>query len=689
MNKFILFCTSFILLVSVKAGAQDSFSVRAQRYIEKYYSLAMAEQVRSGVPASVTLAQGVLETEAGRSELACAANNHFGIKCKSDYQGEKFFHDDDAPKECFKMYRCAEDSYKDHSDYLKRNPRYNPLFSLSQTDYAAWAVCLKKCGYATNPQYAQRLIRIIEDFKLQQYTYAAMDSTLLARPLTVKKETIAAAPINTTVTGDTPSTGPIVITTPFATDGKPAVKKGGRPAASQRPAYTAQQPVAEEPKPVAAEPKQETPVQEAKPAIAVQAPVATGDGAAEEKKVNGAVAVASLNEKNANVDGKHNIQVNDGPLPVQEAPNQEPQEIKQVQPTADTKYDSGRVITINGLKAFYAYKGEMLLQYAVKYNIRYQHLLEINELPDAPLEMNMPVYLEKKLSSGTHARHTVKEGETMYMIAQMEGIQLKRLHALNMMDFGEEPATGVLLELQNGVYKKPTLRAVPQAEARGNMSTLLGKSTPPADMIAIDRKPAAPQPTAADTAIQQKARTYVETMAVKPLAKDNETPVAAAQPIQESTARPEPVAAKPVATATSSPAGNTASPAKDTAHVVNTANQLPADSVIDDLAALKAELDKVVYTDDRQVTQAAAKQVKPVKHEEKIIDTPKKVKKKANDDDDDDDDKKKKGGNYYTIKEGETLGGIANRHNTTVKKLMQLNHISATQIRAGRKLRIK
>ncbi|MBC7553472.1 MAG: glucosaminidase domain-containing protein, partial [Taibaiella sp.] len=176
MIRYVLLCLAFLPFLA-KAGAQDSFSCRAHRYIEQYYNLAIAEQRRSGVPASVTLAQGVLETEAGRSELVCMANNHFGIKCKSDYQGDKFFHDDDAPKECFKMYRCAEDSYKDHSDYLKRNPRYNNLFAISQTDYASWAVGLKRCGYATNPQYAQRLIRIIEDFKLQEYTYTAMDST--------------------------------------------------------------------------------------------------------------------------------------------------------------------------------------------------------------------------------------------------------------------------------------------------------------------------------------------------------------------------------------------------------------------------------------------------------------------------------------------------------------------------------
>ncbi len=107
------------------------------------------------------------------------ANNHFGIKCKMDWDGEKFLHTDDAPMECFKKYKCAEDSYKDHSDYLKRNPRYVPLFNIKQTDYKGWAVCPKRCGYATNPQYAQNLIKIIENFNLQDYTYTALDSSIL------------------------------------------------------------------------------------------------------------------------------------------------------------------------------------------------------------------------------------------------------------------------------------------------------------------------------------------------------------------------------------------------------------------------------------------------------------------------------------------------------------------------------
>ena len=107
------------------------------------------------------------------SELATQANNHFGIKCRKEWTGETFAHDDDAPQECFRKYSKAGDSYKDHSDYLRNNKRYNTCFCKANSDYAGWATELRKCGYATSPTYAKQLIKIIEDFQLQDYTYAS------------------------------------------------------------------------------------------------------------------------------------------------------------------------------------------------------------------------------------------------------------------------------------------------------------------------------------------------------------------------------------------------------------------------------------------------------------------------------------------------------------------------------------
>jgi hypothetical protein len=139
-------------------------------YVNTYKRLAMAEMQRSGIPAAITLAQGLHESEAGTSELVRNSNNHFGIKCKDDWKGEVVYHDDDSRGECFRSYARAEDSYRDHSDFLRRSSRYAFLFNLDPADYEGWAYGLRKAGYATNIRYSQILIKLIKDYNLQQYT---------------------------------------------------------------------------------------------------------------------------------------------------------------------------------------------------------------------------------------------------------------------------------------------------------------------------------------------------------------------------------------------------------------------------------------------------------------------------------------------------------------------------------------
>jgi LysM repeat protein len=143
-------------------------------YINTYKELAIREMQRSGVPASITLAQGIHETMAGKSVLVLKSNNHFGIKCRTEWAGEKVYHDDDARGECFRSYPSAADSYSDHSDFLRKGQRYAFLFDLDPTDYQQWAYGLKKAGYATNVKYSQILIKYIQDYNLQQYTLIAM-----------------------------------------------------------------------------------------------------------------------------------------------------------------------------------------------------------------------------------------------------------------------------------------------------------------------------------------------------------------------------------------------------------------------------------------------------------------------------------------------------------------------------------
>lgn len=162
--KKILFAT-IIVLLSVLCLADTP----QKSYIEKYSDLAVEEMYRSGVPASITLAQGLLESGNGLSELAVKGNNHFGIKCHNAWTGSKVYHDDDEKGECFRKYDSPEESFRDHSDFLRYRDRYRFLFDLEPTDYKGWAHGLRKAGYATDPKYPEKLIRLIEEYELYLY----------------------------------------------------------------------------------------------------------------------------------------------------------------------------------------------------------------------------------------------------------------------------------------------------------------------------------------------------------------------------------------------------------------------------------------------------------------------------------------------------------------------------------------
>jgi len=158
--------SALLILVLVAVKAQEKLTREA--YIEMYAELAMKEMIRTGIPASITLAQGCLESDNGNSRLAVNGKNHFGIKCH-DWTGRRIHHDDDERNECFRKYRTVQESYIDHSDFLVTKSRYAELFLLRQDDYKAWARGLKKAGYATSRQYADLLITIIEENDLHQY----------------------------------------------------------------------------------------------------------------------------------------------------------------------------------------------------------------------------------------------------------------------------------------------------------------------------------------------------------------------------------------------------------------------------------------------------------------------------------------------------------------------------------------
>ncbi len=156
-----------------------------QDYINLYKNIAIEEMHQFGIPASITLAQGLLESEMGNSDLVKRSNNHFGIKCKTGWQGEYVTHTDDATNECFRKYKSALDSYKDHSTFLKNSARYASLFSIGTSDYKAWAFGLKKAGYATNPRYPQILIDNIEKYNLQQYDSISINNQPASMNVTI------------------------------------------------------------------------------------------------------------------------------------------------------------------------------------------------------------------------------------------------------------------------------------------------------------------------------------------------------------------------------------------------------------------------------------------------------------------------------------------------------------------------
>lgn len=174
--KSVIRIISLFLFILVTTHTSQVYAQRKipsyEKYIKQYSKLAVQHQKKYKIPASITLAQGVLESGAGQSDLARRSNNHFGIKCHSDWRGGRVYHDDDLRGECFRKYKHVKDSYDDHSRFLAERPRYEPLFRLNIKDYKGWAKGLQKCGYATDRAYANKLIKVIENYELYRYDSA-------------------------------------------------------------------------------------------------------------------------------------------------------------------------------------------------------------------------------------------------------------------------------------------------------------------------------------------------------------------------------------------------------------------------------------------------------------------------------------------------------------------------------------
>ena len=624
--------------MTARAGAQVGYTERAKKYVSQYSQLAINEQRNSGVPAAVTLGQGILETEAGASELMTQANNHFGIKCKNGWAGETFLHDDDAKSECFKKYKSADESYKDHSDLLKRNPRYNTLFNIPMKDYASWAAGLRRCGYATDPQYATRLIKIIEDFGLQDYTLSGMDSSKTKLELQVAQQ-------------QTPtSKQPLMVdkledTTIFVLDKK-------------KEKDDEEEEVEEATTPAVVVPATSQPVAVVETVTSAPKAVPTPD----------TTVVAEPGSIRSIADSARHVIFQKDTLSIPSP--------------AQTVYDTTGTVKIHGLKAFYAHKDEMLLQYAMQYNIRYPKLLEINDLADGPVPCNSYIFLEKKPAAGVNARHIVAEGESLWLIAQEEAIQLKRLTALNLMSPDETPAPGTVLQLQFPSSKKPDVKVTPTAAHKSNAIVLANKeeknaATSPDTADYIPLKNAPDTIGSADGFIHSTDTSAIATADNKTKnqrgSKSQLKQKTAALPIP---AAPQPLPEKSDAVVIITPNAPTDKNAptqwvtsdtlrKETPPVTTDENE--EDPKKQELAGLKAQLDKVVYADD-------SKLVATVQSEQQAQKAP--------------EEQSAKETKYYTVKKGDTAFSIAKKNNITVSQLLKWNDIEANDIKAGKKLKI-
>jgi LysM repeat protein len=350
------------LFISVQSVAQSP-AITIEEYVNTYKEIAMKEMVRTGVPASITLAQGIVETENGNSKLVKKSNNHFGIKCKETWTGPSVSHDDDAPGECFRKYGSAEESYIDHSNFLVTRKHYAPLFTLDPLDYKAWAYGLKKSGYATNPRYPEMLIKYIETYRLNEYSLIAMGKKKDDESSIVKTES----------------------------------KPPSETQAVVNETKVIQQPKADVPKPV--------------------------------------------------------LEVKTNTIPVAE----------EKKPAVN--YPSGE-FKINETRVVYQPKGTPFLSIAQQYNIPLKWLFDFNDLKEMEaVPADQLIYLQRKRRTGANEFHIMAADETLYDIAQTEGIRLDALLQLNLLTTGQQPAKGERLHLQTQATAAPKIFTIKNATA--------------------------------------------------------------------------------------------------------------------------------------------------------------------------------------------------------------------------------
>ena len=396
-------------------------------YIDQYKDIAISEMKRTGIPASITLAQGIIESNSGESNLALNFKNHFGIKCKSDWKGETTFQDDDAKQECFRVYPNSNASYIDHSNFLKTRPNYATLFELDPVDDSAWAYGLKKAGYATASDYPKKLLKVINDFELSQYNFPELafyddDDTPTQKLDTSKK--IAPIVIADSVKTNSVSSNLIKIDTVKKLEDT-IVHKNTTTLSSITGI------------------KAVTDTINSKYIDTIQLSNVKGISSSDTikntapKAMNGigSIAIEQVKDSTLKINTVLAIDTskNKKDIKLQEANIVDTSKLitNSQNSAAKFEYPKGK-FKANQLLAIYASAGSSFLELATNYKIALYKLYSYNDLEETDLvSKDQILYLVPKRKEVSKKVHLVAAGESLYDISQNEGIQLNYLQAYN------------------------------------------------------------------------------------------------------------------------------------------------------------------------------------------------------------------------------------------------------------------
>lgn len=399
-------------------------------YIDQYKDIAIKEMKRTGIPASITLAQGIVESNSGESNLALNFNNHFGIKCKTEWKGETTYQDDDTKKECFRVYPNANASFIDHSNFIKTRPNYAPLFQLDPVDDSAWAIGLKKAGYATASDYANKLMKVIDDYELSQFNFPELndenDTASSETMAVIEKPTIAPKTIEAkNISLDKKETSASLLSeTPKETGISMPVKKDTAIAV-----------------------KKDTTIE-----VKVVKDTASNYINQASLPINNIKGIepiknsATVTEIKMNSIGKDTSIVTKPITPVKDTIAKKP-----------TSVYPDKLFKINQIAVIWAKAGTSLLQIATEHAIPLYKLFIFNDLKETDLlATDQLLFLGNKKAEGDKSFHLVVTGESLYEISQKEGIQLKKLKEYNP-GIGDNPQVGKQLILVKPKEQKTKL----------------------------------------------------------------------------------------------------------------------------------------------------------------------------------------------------------------------------------------